>query len=126
MHAGLGAYTVGQRRGLDGSGPAPAYVVRLDPGRNAVVVGPREALRATRLVAEQVNWIAVETVTAPLAVEARVRHRAPRVPARVVPRIPGEVEILLAEPQYAVTPGQSVVFYRGDAVVGGGVIAGAA
>ena len=126
VHAGLGAYTVGQRRGLGRVGPEPAYVVRLDPGRNAIVVGPREALRTTRLVAERVNWIAVETVTAPLAVEARVRHRAPRVPARVVPRIPGEVEILLAEPQYAVTPGQSVVFYRGDVVVGGGVIASAA
>jgi tRNA-specific 2-thiouridylase len=125
-HAGLGGYTVGQRRGLGRVGPEPAYVVRLDPARNAVVVGPREALRATRLGAEQVNWIAVADLTAPLEVEARVRHRAPRVPARVVPRSPGEVEILLAEPQYAVTPGQSVVFYRGDVVVGGGVIAGAA
>ena len=62
----------------------------------------------------------------PLAVEARVRHRAPRVPAHVVPRAPGEVEVLLEAPQYAVTPGQSVVFYRGEVVVGGGVIACAA
>ena len=125
-HAGLGAYTVGQRRGLGRIGPSPAYVVRLDPARNAVVVGPREALRATRLVAERVNWIAVERLAAPLAVEVRVRHRAPRVPAHVVPRAPGEVEVLLEAPQYAVTPGQSVVFYRGEVVVGGGVIACAA
>ncbi len=126
MHAGLGAYTVGQRRGLGRVGPAPAYVVRLDPGRNAVVVGPREALRATRLVAERVNWIAIESLAAPLAVEARVRHRAPRVEARVVPGAAGQVEVRLGAPQYAVTPGQSVVFYRGEVVVGGGVIACAA
>jgi tRNA-specific 2-thiouridylase len=101
-------------------------VVRLDPSRNAVVVGPRAALRATRLVAESVNWIAVPSLAAPLEVEARVRHRAPRVPARAVPRDAGQVEILLHEPQYAVTPGQSVVLYRGEVVVGGGVIACAA
>jgi tRNA-uridine 2-sulfurtransferase len=113
-------------RGLGRIGPSPAYVVRLDPARNAVVVGPREALRATRLVAERVNWIAIERLAAPLAVEVRVRHRAPRVPAHVVPRAPGEVTVLLEAPQYAVTPGQSVVFYRGEVVVGGGVIACAA
>jgi tRNA-specific 2-thiouridylase len=125
-HAGLGGYTVGQRRGLGRVGSEPAYVVRLDPSRNAVVVGPRAALRATRLVAESVNWIAVPSLAAPLEVEARVRHRAPRVPARAVPRDAGQVEILLHEPQYAVTPGQSVVLYRGEVVVGGGVIACAA
>ena len=125
-HAGLAGYTVGQRRGLGRVGPEPAYVVRLDPARNTVVVGPRAALRATRLVAESVNWIAVPALTAPLEVEARVRHRAPRVPARAVPRDGGEVEVLLHEPQYAVTPGQSVVLYRGEVVVGGGVIACAA
>ena len=64
--------------------------------------------------------------SAPLDVEARVRHRAPRVAARVVPRDAGRVEIELHEPQYAVTPGQSVVLYRGEAIVGGGVIACAA
>jgi tRNA-specific 2-thiouridylase len=125
-HAGLGAYTVGQRRGLGRLGPEPAYVVRLDPSRNAVVVGPRAALRASRLVAERVNWIAVPSLTAPLEVEARVRHRAPRVAARVVPVDAGRIEVELHEPQYAVTPGQSVVLYRGEAVVGGGVIACAA
>jgi tRNA-specific 2-thiouridylase len=125
-HAGLGAFTVGQRRGLGRLGPAAAYVVRLDPARNAVVVGPREALRASRLVAERMNWIAVPSLPAPIEVEARVRHRAPRVPARVVPGPEGRAEVELHEPQYAVTPGQSVVLYRGEVIVGGGVIAGAA
>jgi tRNA-specific 2-thiouridylase len=126
VHAGLGGYTVGQRRGLGRLGAEPAYVVRLDPVRNAVVVGPRAALRATRLVAEAVNWISIPALTAPLDVEARVRHRAPRVAARVVPAAAGQMAIELREPQYAVTPGQSVVLYQGERVVGGGVIASAA
>jgi tRNA-specific 2-thiouridylase len=125
-HAGLGGYTVGQRRGLGRLGPAPAFVVELDRSRNAVVVGPREALRATRLVAEQVNLIACAALEAPLEVEVRVRHRAPRVRAQVVPLEGRRIEVRLGAPQYAITPGQSVVFYRGDVVVGGGVIARAA
>jgi tRNA-specific 2-thiouridylase len=125
-HTGLGGYTIGQRRGLGRAGPEPAYVLRLDPVRNAVVVGPRAALRATRVVAAAVNWIAVPSLTEPLDVEVRVRHRAPRVAARIAPRGATEMEITLHDPQYAITPGQSVVCYRGDAVVGGGVIASAA
>jgi tRNA-specific 2-thiouridylase len=126
VHPGLGGYTVGQRRGLGRLGPAATYVVRLDPARNAVVVGPREALRATRLVAEQVNLIARAELREPLAVEARIRHRAPRVPACVTPAGRDRLDIALRVPQYAVTPGQSVVLYRGEVVVGGGVIAHAA
>jgi tRNA-specific 2-thiouridylase len=125
-HGGLGGYPVGQRRGLGRLGPAPAFVVELDPARNAVVVGPREALRATRLVADQVNLIAEDTLEASLEVEARVRHRAPRVAADVAPLAGGRIEVRLRVPQYAVTPGQSVVLYRGEVVVGGGVIARAA
>ncbi len=125
-HRGLGGYTVGQRRGLGSLGSAATYVVKLDPSRNAVVVGPREALRATRLIAEQVNLIALAALEAPLDVEARVRHRAPRVAARVTPAGAGRIEVELREPQYALTPGQSVVLYRGEVVVGGGVIAHAA
>ncbi len=126
QHGGLGGYTIGQRRGLGPRGSKPAYVVRLDPVRNTVVVGPREALRATRLVAERVNWVAVPALSEPLEVEARVRHRAPRVAARVSPLDAGRAEVEFREPQYAVTPGQSVVLYRGEVIVGGGVIACAA
>jgi tRNA-specific 2-thiouridylase len=125
-HGGLGGYTVGQRRGLGRLGAAPSYVVRLEPGRNALVVGPREALRVTRLVADRVNWIAVPGLDAPLDVEAQIRHRAPRVAARVLPVDAARVEVAFQAPQYAVTPGQSVVLYRGEVVVGGGVIASAA
>ena len=126
VHDGLGAYTVGQRKGLGLGGPAPSYVLRLDPDRNAVVVGPVEALAAREVEVEAVNLIAVEALAAPLDVEVRVRHRAPRVAARLRCREPGRALVELAEPQRAVTPGQSIVFYQGDVVVGGGVIARAA
>jgi tRNA-specific 2-thiouridylase len=126
VHEGLGAYTVGQRRGLGRGGPAPRYVLALDPARNAVVVGPRAALRATHVVAEAVNLVAVERLEAPLAVEIRIRHGAPRVAATLRPLAEGAVAIDLGVPQYAVTPGQSIVFYQDDVVVGGGVIARAA
>jgi tRNA-specific 2-thiouridylase len=122
-HAGLGAYTVGQRKGLGALAGAPRYVVRLDPDRNAVVVGPRAALAVRALVATEVNWIAREGLDEPIAVQARIRHNAPLCPARLVPAGAGAVEVCFAVPQSAVTPGQSVVFYDGDVVVGGGVIA---
>jgi tRNA-specific 2-thiouridylase len=77
-------------------------------------------------VAERVNWIAVPALSEPRDVEVRVRHRAPRVPARVIPADAARVEVEFREPQYAVTPGQSVVLYQGETVVGGGVIASAA
>jgi tRNA-specific 2-thiouridylase len=127
-HEGLGAYTIGQRRGLrlgttDG---APRYVVRLDPARNAVIVGHRDQLQADGLVATEVNWIAGAGPHAPQAAEVRIRHNAPLVWARIVPRDGRQVEVHFATPQRAVTPGQSVVFYRDDLVLGGGVIVRAA
>jgi tRNA-specific 2-thiouridylase len=125
VHAGLGAYTIGQRKGL-GAAAGRRYVIGLDPRRNAVVVGPREALDAAGLVAQSVNWIAGSPPAAPIAAEVRIRHNAPLVPARVEPIGSGEVTVRLATPQRAVTPGQSVVFYRGDEVLGGGVIERAA
>jgi len=126
VHVGLGAYTVGQRRGLDLPGGEARYVIRLDPARNAVVVGPRGALGADWLLATRVNLIALERLEGPLRVEARIRHNAPRIPAQIAPRTPGAVEVRFEMPQQAVTPGQSVVFYRDEVVVGGGIIAPAA
>jgi tRNA-specific 2-thiouridylase len=121
VHAGLGAYTIGQRKGL-GAGDGRRYVIGLDAARNAVVVGPREALEASGLEASGVNWIAGTPPGATLHVEARIRHNAPLVPARVESSGKGEVTVRFATPQRAATPGQSVVFYQGDVVLGGGVI----
>jgi tRNA-specific 2-thiouridylase len=123
-HGGLADFTVGQRRGLGLSLGRPVYVTALDPGRNAVVVGPAEALEVAGLEAEQVNLIAVPRLGGPLRVSAKIRHRHEPVPAWVRP-LGGEgdrVEVRFDRPQRAVSPGQSVVLYDGDLVVGGGII----
>lgn len=120
-HEGMAAYTVGQRRGLGLSTGRTLYVTRLDPSRNTVVVGDAREVEVDSLVAEQVNWISIEELPGPLDVLAQIRHR--HTPARATIR-PGErgVEVRFEVPQWAPAPGQSVVFYQGDLVVGGGVI----
>lgn len=125
VHQGLAAYTVGQRRGVGGAGTGPRYVLALDPARNAVVVGPRALLRVTRVLAQSVNLVAVERLDEAIEVDVRIRHGAPRVPATLRPVSGEQVEVDLRVAQYGVSPGQSIVFYRQEVVVGGGVIAGA-
>ncbi|MBX7118411.1 MAG: tRNA 2-thiouridine(34) synthase MnmA [Gemmatimonadaceae bacterium] len=122
-HDGFARFTVGQRRGLPGGSAEPMFVVELRPADRAVVIGPREALLGRGLVAREVNWLVPEppAIGAPLAV--RIRHRAMPVPGTLVRRDGGEVEVALADPAAAISPGQSVVFYDGDVVLGGGVIA---
>jgi tRNA-specific 2-thiouridylase len=122
-HVGLAAYTVGQRRGLGLAAGTARFVLRLDAERNAVVVGPRAALVVRWVRACDVNWIAGEEPAGALAVEVRVRHRAPRVAAVVRAADRGGAEVRFATAQGAVSPGQSVVFYRDDLVIGGGIIA---
>lgn len=121
-HGGLPGYTVGQRRGLGLAARRPLYVVDLDPERNAVVVGDAAALDRDRLTAAQANFITCEPPGDPLRVQARIRHNHPPAPATVRALEPGRVEVVFDSPQRAITPGQSVVFYDGDCVVGGGVI----
>jgi tRNA-specific 2-thiouridylase len=122
-HDGFARYTVGQRRGLPGGSSEPIFVVALRPEDRAVVVGPREALLGRGLVATEVNWLvdAPPAVGAPVLV--RIRHRAPPVPGTVVRRDGDAIEVALETPVQAISPGQSVVFYDGDLVLGGGVIA---
>ncbi|OGL18440.1 MAG: tRNA 2-thiouridine(34) synthase MnmA [Candidatus Rokubacteria bacterium RIFCSPLOWO2_12_FULL_71_22] len=123
-HAGVAGYTVGQRRGLGLATGRPLYVVDLDAAGDAVVVGEAKELEVTRLVARPANFIACAPPDAPLRVEAKIRHKHTPAPARVRALGDGGAEVVFDEPQRAVTPGQSVVFYRGDVVVGGGVIQG--
>jgi len=121
-HAGLAAYTVGQRRGLGLSTGRTTYVTKLDPARNAVVVGSSREVEIDTLVARQVNWISIDELIEPRRVRAQIRHRHEPAAATVSPRERG-VEVVFDSPQWAPAPGQSVVFYEGDLVVGGGVIA---
>jgi tRNA-specific 2-thiouridylase len=121
-HAGLAAYTVGQRKGLGLTAGRALHVVDLDPETNTVTVGAPSELERSRLVAREVNFIACEPPGEPLRVEAKIRHNHSAAPATVRSLGGGLAEVVFDSPQRAVTPGQSVVWYQGDCVIGGGVI----
>jgi tRNA-specific 2-thiouridylase len=120
-HDGYARYTIGQRKGLPGGFPHPMYVVAIRAEERAVVIGTRDELLGRGLVAREVNWLA-DTPALGSAVHVRVRHRAPLAAGEIIRIDAGEVEIALDDPVTAIAPGQSVVFYDGDAVLGGGVI----
>ena len=122
MHTGVAAYTIGQRKGLRLRTATPLYVVDLDPDTNRVTVGAPSELERDRLVATDVNFIACDPPREPLPVLARIRHSHRPAAATVQVRADGAADVVFDEPQRAITPGQSVVWYRDDLVVGGGVI----
>ncbi len=120
-HHGLAGYTVGQRHGLGIAAPAPLYVLRLDPVNNALVVGPVASLEQRECDLEEVTFIAGAPPAAAFAAEARIRYRAPLVPVDVTIAGP-RARVTFAQAQRGVAPGQSLVFYAGAVVLGGGVI----
>jgi tRNA-specific 2-thiouridylase len=121
-HEGIAGFTVGQKRGLGLATGRPLYVIDLDPERNTVTVGGAAELDRDRLVATAVNFIACAPPTSPLRVAAKIRHSHQPAPATVRALEGDAAEVVFDTPQRAVSPGQSVVFYDGDVVVGGGVI----
>lgn len=121
-HQGTYRYTVGQRRGLGIAWPQPLYVVGIDADNKRVLVGEAEQLKVTELTACDVVW-GSSVPTAPFAAGCRIRYRQQEVPAQIFP-LPGrQARVVFDSPQTGVTPGQAAVFYRGDAVLGGGWIA---
>ena len=121
-HKGAVAYTLGQRKGLNLAMGQPVYVCAKDMERNTVTVGPNEALYRKELLANDWNWIAIESLTAPIQVTAKARSRMAEQPATVYPEKDGFARVVFEEPQRALTPGQAVVLYAGDTVIGGGTI----
>lgn len=121
-HHGLHRFTVGQRRGINCPGPAPYYVVKIDPSGNRLIVGGRADLLATRCRVTDINWIQPVGQT-PQACHVKVRYRHAAVAATLTPMGEKEARLEFNEPQSALTPGQGAVFYRRDAVLGGGWIA---
>jgi tRNA-specific 2-thiouridylase len=121
-HGGIHRYTVGQRKGLGVSAPAPLYVLTIDGESNAVTVGPKESLERTTLTASGVNWIFTDAPEGWLPLTAQIRHRHRPGSGRVRALAGDRAEFVFDEPQPAITPGQAVVFYDGDVVVGGGWI----
>jgi tRNA-specific 2-thiouridylase len=120
-HRGLECYTVGQRQGLGLPSREPYYVLEIQPVTNRVVIGRREELSSSGLRAGQMNWL-MEPPARELEALAVIRYRHPGVPARITPVGPSKVKVIFAAPQAAVTPGQAVVFYQDDRVLGGGWI----
>ena len=121
-HEGVHRFTVGQRKGLGLSSPVPLYVVGIDAGASIVTVGPREALERAELSASSVNWIAGTPPAMAMRITAQIRHRHKEAAARLDPIGRDRARVTFDEPQSAVAPGQAVVFYEGDCVVGGGWI----
>jgi tRNA-specific 2-thiouridylase len=121
-HGGVHRFTVGQRKGLGIASTIPLYVLRIDADAATVTVGARDALEQARLTASGVNWISIDAPDAPVRVSAQIRHRHKPAAGSVVALADGRAEMIFDEPQPAITPGQAVVFYDGDVVVGGGWI----
>ncbi len=121
-HRGMAFYTVGQRAGLGVAAGRRLFVLRLDPARNTVVVGPEPGLLAGGLVARDLSFVRVKPQRT-LEVQARIRFRSPEVGARLKVHTE-EAEVAFDQPQRAVAPGQAVVFYHGEEVLGGGTIEG--
>ena len=123
-HKGAVGYTLGQRKGLGIAMGAPVYVCAEDMGTNTVTVGPNEALFQKSLQAKDWNWIAIEELREPIRITAKARSRQTEQPAWVYPEGGGFARVEFDEPQRAITPGQAVVLYDGDTVIGGGTITG--
>lgn len=121
-HNGTVRYTIGQRKGLGLSMGKPVYVYKKDMAENTVYVGEEDLLYTSRLTAEDMNWIAFDSLTAPMRVKAKTRYRQTEQPAVVYPLEDGKILLEFEQPQRAVTAGQAVVLYDGDMVLGGGTI----
>jgi tRNA-uridine 2-sulfurtransferase len=121
-HSGIAFYTVGQRKGLGLTAARPLYVVRIDAENNRIVAGYKEQLYSKGLVAAQLNFVSGRLPTEPLAIGVKVRYRAPVVEAQLFPPLKDLATVQFNDQQKAVTPGQSVVFYCGEEVIGGGII----
>jgi tRNA-specific 2-thiouridylase len=122
-HDGVHRFTIGQRRGLGVAAATPLYVLKIEAESGRVIVGPRAALTRAGLAAEAMNWIAIEAPSDWIPAAAQIRHRHRPALGRVRAAAGGGAEFEFDEPEPAVTPGQAVVFYDDDLVIGGGWIA---
>ncbi|MDK2836889.1 MAG: tRNA-uridine 2-sulfurtransferase [Thermosediminibacterales bacterium] len=121
QHKGIPYYTIGQRKGLGLALGKPVYVVDIDIKRNAVIIGNADEVYGRELLAYDINLVSIDKIETEIEVKAKIRYNAPEAEARVYPE--GEyLRIVFKHPQRAITPGQSVVFYDGDILLGGGII----
>ena len=121
-HNGIPFYTIGQRRGLGIAYKEPLYVTAIDIGKNRIIAGTKKDVMKKSLIADRVNWIAVRGIEKPLRIMARIRYNHKKAAAIVTRIDENAIRVDFDEPQAAPTPGQAVVFYNKDIVVGGGWI----
>ncbi|MBE6064504.1 tRNA 2-thiouridine(34) synthase MnmA [Clostridium sporogenes] len=121
-HKGIVYYTIGQRKGLDIALGKPMYVVDINPFKNEVVLGNLDDLLNTELIAKDVNYIPFDNLKEPMEVEAKIRYSQIPSKAVITPLENDKVKVNFNEKQRAITKGQSVVFYKDDLLIGGGII----
>ena len=121
-HRGIAHYTIGQRKGLGIPSNRPLYVKAIDPKSNQVVLSENDALFSQQLTGENFNWIAWDEPPRQFRCSAKIRYRQTEQPCEVTVEENGSVQVLFDRPQRAITPGQAVVLYDGDTVLGGGTI----
>lgn len=122
QHQGIHNYTIGQRRGLGIAWPEALYVIALDADANRVVVGTKDELPGHKFTASKINWVSGDAPTEAFRANTRIRYRHKESAAKIIPVAQDRVRVEFDEPQLAITPGQAVVFYDGDFVLGGGWI----
>ena len=121
-HKGIVYYTIGQRKGLNISFGHPVYVTDINPLTNEIILGSEEDIFKTKLIAKDMNFIPFDKLEGPMEVEAKIRYSAKFSKARIEPMEDDKVLVTFSEKQRAITKGQSIVFYKEDLVLGGGVI----
>lgn len=121
-HKGITHYTVGQRKGLNLSLGHPAFVLEIRPESNEVVIGTNDEVFSDKLYANNLNFMSIEDLEGSMEVEAKIRYSHQGAKCTIKKVGPDEVECIFEEPQRAITPGQAVVFYKEDYIVGGGTI----
>lgn len=121
-HKGIHYYTIGQRRQLGISLGKPLYVIKINPKNNTIILGEKKDIYSSEFIAENMNWIAFDTPPASIKAAARIRYKHEEASATITPIDQNSALIVFEQPQPAITPGQAVVLYQNDVVIGGGWI----
>lgn len=122
QHTGLHQFTIGQRKGIGIASNEPLYVLSLEKDRNEVIVGPEKYLFRKSCTVARMNWVNAPHLDRPQALKAKIRYRSVESPVEVTPLLDNRIEVKFLEPQRAITPGQALVLYQDNRVVGGGWI----
>ncbi|MDI6786574.1 MAG: tRNA 2-thiouridine(34) synthase MnmA [bacterium] len=121
-HSGIHCFTIGQRRGLGIAKGKPLYVIKIDQDKNIVIVGEKKELLKNELTASNVSWVTGSIPNKPITVKAKIRYTHNETLALIIPIFNKKVKVKFSDPQQAITPGQAIVFYKNDVLLGGGWI----